>query len=242
MRINRRVKIVCVGALIILLVSILLTLNSNTYSLFSKVFSGCGSVKAAGYEDIIEYIYIDKQNPGNIRIKKANSLDYDPVVFFEVRDEASEYILHIDPIKLGTNEENIPIRLNINLKQFLDLLFDDSKQVIRGNIYVKYLNNYFSEEYQFEFTKLYILNSFLRNIGLEEFDKINKGTIKNKVIEIRRYIQERKNTYFSEGETSSKIQPLESLTDLPDMLGEDKTNAEETSNPGQEKSKETQSE
>lgn len=158
------------------IISVILLTGYDTYSWFVSTLSGSARVTAASAEDIIdisnvEFVYDsewsgDSQlNPIAIRIRKAGGLDYSPVVFFGVRGDAREYVLHINPVKLsGTDYYTIPIVTDVNVRKHQNLSSGDDKNnkdndkadLISGTITINYLNQYLCEEFPFSFTKEYL--------------------------------------------------------------------------------------
>lgn len=156
--------------LIIGLCTILIVITTTIYhtcSLFFKEIICTGTVSAATEEDIIQYASIDNTNPAEIVIKPADNLDYNPIIYFSIEGEIKDYIMHINPVQLGVTQENIPIRLKVNLPQYMELL-QNNKDKICGMIYIKYLNGFIDKNYEVEFTKSYILDIFNQDNNMQE--------------------------------------------------------------------------
>lgn len=181
-----------------ILVSAALLINLDTFSWFSSNVTSQMSVTAATTEDIIDDIEIVKENKSakDIKFKKVEGLSYDPVIFFSVKGEASDYILHINPVELDKQGEYIvPIEPNINTKQYLKLflvpIWKWENNPIEGTIQVKHLNNYVSEEYRIELSREYLSKRFLEEIRRQDVnfkDVENIDQVRREVADVITYI------------------------------------------------------
>lgn len=168
----------------VVLVAMALLVNLDTFSWFNARAEGGIKVRADTTKDIISKFDVDNQNPEEIVIQKAGSLDYEPVVYFSVSDDAADYVLHINPYKLeDNNEHSIKIRTDVNLLQYIDLLCHKNK-VINGTITLKHMNEYIIESKDIVYTREYLMDRFweqIDSIGSEKnnttLDKEDKGNI-----------------------------------------------------------------
>ncbi|MGE4284090.1 MAG: hypothetical protein AB7G87_10260, partial [Clostridia bacterium] len=165
-------------------IAAVLLINENTFSYFSHRAEASVEVRTAAVEDIIETIDTQSDKEGNtnaIKINRTNNLQgYNPVVFFSIEGPAEEYILHIDSVKLDSNQTYIiPVEPTINLYQWTKLLFSGKKK-INGKIKLKYLNEYLDETINISFTKEYLLDRISEKIQVEEAeDKSEKASTNN---------------------------------------------------------------
>ncbi|SHH61949.1 hypothetical protein SAMN02745135_01414 [Caloranaerobacter azorensis DSM 13643] len=172
-----------------ILISMILSINMDTYSWFTSKTAYDMSVTAATTDDILEEIEIDKVNPEEIVLKK-NLIDIEPVIYFSVDGEISDYILHINPIRLKTHERYIiPINVTVNLQQIMDLLMKNKKRIY-GTIKIKYLNEYIDEERNIEFTREYLLTKLLNRLGIQYLDVDNKFEKEEYLKKVMMYIAE----------------------------------------------------
>ncbi|WP_456298206.1 hypothetical protein, partial [Anaerosolibacter carboniphilus] len=162
-----------------LLMSMALMGTMDTYSWLSNKFTAEGEVRAVNTDSILAERSI-KEVGGNstaILLKKQPGLGYDPVIYFSVENDAANYVLHINPIRLASNwktnsdgtqvEEpilnEISIQPNLNMAQFMNLLFS-RENTITGKIYIKYLNGFIDEGQDIIFTKQYLMDRFMEEI------------------------------------------------------------------------------
>jgi len=181
-----------------ILVSAALLINLDTFSWFSSNVTSQISVTAATTEDIIKDIEIVKENKSAkaIKFKKTEGLSYNPVIFFSIDGEASDYILHINSVELDEQGEYIvPIEPNINTSQYLKLflvpIWRWSDNPIEGTIQVKHLNNFISEEYKIELSRKYLSERFWEEIKRQDVDFKNVENIdevRREVTDIITYI------------------------------------------------------
>ncbi|QIB27753.1 hypothetical protein [Caloranaerobacter azorensis] len=172
-----------------ILISMILSINMDTYSWFTSKTAYDMSVTAATTDDILEEIKIDKVNPEEIVLKK-NLIDIEPVIYFSVDGEISDYILHINPIRLKTYERYIiPINVTVNLQQIMDLLMKNKKRIY-GTIKIKYLNEYIDEERNIEFTREYLLTKLLNRLGIQYLDVDNEYEKEEYLKKVMMYIAE----------------------------------------------------
>lgn len=155
-----------------ILVSSVLLINFDTHSWFTASSTGGVTVSAATTWDIIdqESFSIINDKDGNavaIKLMKNPNFKGEPTIYFEVEGKISEYILHINPMKLTNSGEDqeyvIPIEPNINMNQYLKLLWPFGDK-IEGTMRVKYLNEFISEEYNISFSKKYLRDRFNEDI------------------------------------------------------------------------------
>lgn len=144
---------------VILLTVILFLTNNNSYSVYSVSTGKDFQINSASGKDLIEYIYINSENPDKMIIKKSKNAKYDPIIYFSIDGDAANYILHINPAKLNSFDKySIPIKMTITQKQAEE--YFESNNAIKGTITVKYLNEYINEKIEINYSKEYILNLF----------------------------------------------------------------------------------
>ncbi|WP_069650496.1 hypothetical protein [Caloranaerobacter ferrireducens] len=186
------------------LISMILLINMDTYSWFTSKTTYDLSVTAATTEDILEKIEIETINPKEIILKKNNSINIEPVIYFSVEGEASDYILHINPIKLKTHKEyTVPINVVVNLKQIVELLNKNKKRV-QGTIRIKYLNEFIDEEINIEFARRYLLKKFLEELGIRCLNEEDESEIEKQLRKVITHIVKKErlqNSKFYEKET-----------------------------------------
>jgi len=147
------------------MVSIGMVANMDTYSWFSSSMMANAIVSAATTQDIIEGIQIASQNPEELKLSKKAGLDYNPVVFFELNGEITQYILHINPVCLDTNEIiRIPFRFSINPDKLAWLFLRSKNDPIKGTIRIKHLNEFIDEEIDIEFTSDFLIAKCMSEI------------------------------------------------------------------------------
>ncbi len=159
-----------------ILVGMIFAIKSPTFSFFSSKFEEGMEVNASVTSDFIESIAFEwadannKLNPTAIIIRKATESTDNPLLYFSIDGEATNYILHINPIKLDKSMIRIPIVPNINTEQWETLWrpFWKSDATVNGTIKIKYLNEFIDESKTFTFTGKYLrskINEPIDNSG-----------------------------------------------------------------------------
>ncbi len=148
-----------------MMISIAFLADIDTYSWFFGTANSITSVTAAETEDIIDSIEIIKEfrNPENskwtkpyLKIRKNPDFEKPPVLFFEIEGDAADYVLHINPVRLDTDDYYlIPIETDVNVMQYPDLA-EDSEGKVSGTILIKYLNEFIDETIDIEISKEYL--------------------------------------------------------------------------------------
>ena len=140
----------------------------NSFSCFKKSFENSAEeVVAATTKDIIDEfdIYYDEGQP-ILRLKRAEGLEYPPVIFFSVEGNIGDYVLNINPIKLEKDEAyEIPILPNVNLPQSISLALNLSGTT-EGQIRIKHLNEFIDEPVEISISNKYLLKRYFTNKGL----------------------------------------------------------------------------
>lgn len=159
------------------LVAFTLLVNVDTYSWFSDQAIQRINVSSASTEDFIKDVEIINKCGSSVAIKltKSENCKSNPILYFSVHGKASEYILHINPVKLNERGEYIiPIEPDINVNQFLKL-FVRPWTPIKGTLRIKYLNEFIDEEYEIQLSRSYLIQRFWQNIERKEikFTKID---------------------------------------------------------------------
>lgn len=197
-----------------IITTVLLFTGSGTYSNFTSSTDKDVYVKAASTEDIIQDIHVEEINPIYICLTKADKVEINPVIYFSIEGEAAEYLLHINPVVLDTLEKRIPIETNINLAQYMKLIFRTSP--IEGTIKIKYLNEYIDETKEIKLTSRYLRSRFIEDIKrkdvlsldnrLNQDKKLNDCDIKDELS-------------FNDGEYEKKINNKGSInSDLTEII------------------------
>lgn len=158
-------------------IALVFTITPGTYSLFRKEYIGPTTmVKAGGTKDFIKESKIEYRGKAPyLKLKRADDVDYAPVIFFSIEGELKEYILHMDSVKLD-NESSIPIIPNINLPQSISLILSPKKE-IKGKIKIKHLNDFINETVDLSISKDYLLERYFLNRGHKNF---KMGSLSNR--------------------------------------------------------------
>ena len=172
-----------------------LLVNINTSAWFSSSAAANAQLGTATTDTIIEKLEIDEVDPKSIKIKKAKEFTSNPIIYFSVNGEAANYVLHINPIILDSHEEQeILIEPNLNLIQYLKLLFSFPDRVVEGKIRIKYLNEFIDEERQFKFTRGYLLSRFDVDIDRnKKQNSLNLISAENGIINLEEALNEEAN-------------------------------------------------
>ncbi len=144
------------------IVSFAFLVNIDTHSWFTS--EATQEIKVTTVENIINGIDViwDGDNATEIKLIKAEGLNYDPVIYFSVEGEAAEYVMHIDPVLLDEREKTIPIKINSNIKQHIGLMHNNNGN-IKGKIGIKHLNEFVNESVEISFTPQYLKTKYLEN-------------------------------------------------------------------------------
>jgi len=153
-----------------IMVSMALLADVGTLSYFTANIQKTMVVQAASEKDIIADFYAANKgntvtkvdvNPDVLVIKKSQNLKYDPMVYFSVRDissdqdiKPSDYIQHINPIRLSEYEHIVPIRIKYDPKNVSDDYNPDD--TVSVEITLKYLNEFISSPVKVKFTYQYL--------------------------------------------------------------------------------------
>lgn len=141
----------------------------DSFSFFTKETSTQVQVKAANTQDILEKFEIKTDNSEDcnaqsIIIRRTSNLTFSPTIYFSVEGELSDYILHINPVKLEEYKDyEIKIRVNVDEKQ----VKGNKNDILKGKITVNYLNEFISEARDIKITKGYIVKN---GLGLSKSD------------------------------------------------------------------------
>lgn len=173
---------------LISLVIIALWTIPGTYSWICNNYYKNTIVSAAKEENIIEKVEILEFNPENLILKKEQGLNYTPVIFFNIDGEINSYIHGINPVKLGEEDEIIPLTFVFGPSEVLNLL--SGNEIITGTISIKHLNEYISIDKKIIFTKKFLLEKLLEQVQLCQ-NKINE----QQIIDMKEYLQ-KNNIYF----------------------------------------------
>ncbi len=219
-RIAGKILIITVSGVVF---STALMMNVNTNSWFTSSVEKGFEVTAASTEDIIEiFEVVEGTKPPGINIKKTESLENNPMIYFSVTGEASQYILHINPIKLQSNNTySIPIHTNVNTIQWVKLLvraynFNSNDDYVKGKIRLKYLNEYIDEEQDIEINVKYLINRYVSDISRSKF---NQSSIKD----INEYRSKLTEIIMSVAQ-KNEWQPIEVMKDRNNSIMKDKSN------------------
>jgi len=167
-----------------IMISIIMITDISTYSWFASTATGTAHVSAAETEDIIEsieYIPEEKIDPDNnkwskpyIKIKKNPDFEKLPILFFEITGEAANYILHINPVLLESDDYyRIPVETDVNVIQYGQLC-TDLNGTVTGTLTVKYLNNFINESIPIAISKEYLSNRIYEKIIRDEVGPIEE--------------------------------------------------------------------
>ena len=168
-----------IGILLIIITTLMLPC---TFSWFIFSYSKSTTVSAAQTSDIIECIDILETNPEFIKIKKADNIKYNPIIYFGVEGEIKDYIIHINPIILEQEERVVPLEIVFGPRQILNLLGDG--EVITGTIKIKHLNEFVDVSKKITFTKEYLLEKLLIQIK-----NCQKNLDEQKIYKIKDYLE-----------------------------------------------------
>lgn len=133
--------------------------ETDAFSFFTNETSKQVQVRAASTQDMLEKFEIKTDNDCNaqsIIIRKIKNLEFSPTIYFSLEGEPSDYILHINPIKL---EECKDYEIEIKVNGDKDQVKGNRGDILKGKISAKYLNEFISESRDIQMTKDYILSS-----------------------------------------------------------------------------------
>lgn len=177
----RTIAVLTIG----IMVSVVFLSNVGSYSWFNNMGESSMSVTAAVTEDIIESIEIIEESWNSqdqiwtkpyLKIRKNPNFEKLPILFFEVEGAAAEYILHINPVRLNTDDYYlIPIDSDINAQQYSNLGLDINGNV-SGTIFIKYLNEFINEGIELEISNRYLMHRFMEGISREEVRIVAEGS------------------------------------------------------------------
>lgn len=150
-------------------IAIVFTAIPGTRASFVKGYDGpTTEVEAATTKDFIEDMEVYYQeDKAFIRLRKADMIDYSPIIFFTVEGEIEDYISHIDAIALE-DQVNIPIKVNVNLSQAISLIISPQEE-IKGEIRIKHLNNFIDESLEITISKDYLIDSYFSKDKAKDF-------------------------------------------------------------------------
>lgn len=184
---------------VVFAVGLLVNLNTNAW--FSSSATAGAFFSSAATETIIEKFEVSKTNPESIKVKKAQDFSPNPIIYFAVEGEAANYVLHLNPVLLDTyREKEIIIETDLNLLQYLKLLFSSYDRVVEGKIKLKYLNEFIDEEKEILFTRDYLLGRFKEKIDRNEKDE--------KAMGVKLDSQVAEDKQFSSPETDTQVLEL----------------------------------
>lgn len=178
---STKVLLVKVCAILIsgLLISTAMLLNVGTYSWFTDAETLGMRISAVSTTGVIKALKVDNVNPTEIRLYKSDNLESSPVIYFSVEGDAANYIQNINPVKLISGEEySAAIKVNVGLENFLKLLKNTGN--VRGVIKIKYLNEFIDEGRDISFTREFLIEKFLNEIGIEK--PIVPGDVSDKTV------------------------------------------------------------
>lgn len=135
---------------------------TNTYAWYCLNFDKDIAVSSASEQDIIKDIIINEVNPEYIEINKAEYLDQNPVIYFGIEGEIKNYITHINPVKLETEETMVPINFCFGPDQIINLV--EGNIVFTGTIKIKYLNEYVDISKNVCFTSDFLISKLYQQI------------------------------------------------------------------------------
>lgn len=156
-----------------LMISAVFLANAGSLSWFVSSAAGTAHLSAAETEDIIESIEIiyedvdtetgEEYNPVAVKLRKAQSFEPAPLIFFSIEGKAAEYVLHINPVRLDSNAYYIvPVETDINVYEYG--LLDNEEEPIRGVIWIKYMNEYIDEPKEIAFTRDFLSKRLMADI------------------------------------------------------------------------------
>jgi cell division protein FtsB len=169
------------------IVNFALLCTLDTYSFFSSSEKKVFAVTAAEEKDILSAISLADVNPRYIEINKAETVKYDPVIYFSVNGDAADYLAHINPIKMSRENYRVPIVPNFSLEQFMSLLYGNDS-LVKGSLKVKYLNGFIDREEDIEFTKEYLIDQFLEDIAGKGIGSSSGDSTRDAVMRLVTYI------------------------------------------------------
>ncbi len=151
-----------IGLLLIILSAVAIPFSgSGSNSWFTGNTISSAVVCTTSFDEVIDSVSIAELNPEFIEIKKTDRIDFSPVIFFSADGEISDFLLHINPVRLDTDRKyTVKISVDTKPEQIIRLLNSD-QNFVTGKINIKYLNEFFDEQHELKFSKQYLIDRFL---------------------------------------------------------------------------------
>ncbi|MEQ2526085.1 hypothetical protein WMO40_05170 [Bacillaceae bacterium CLA-AA-H227] len=149
---------------LVIVLLLLMTANQDSYALFFTKYQEQLGVSSASAENLIKYVQIIEQEDKSlvIEIMRDSEYGYRPDVGLAIEGEISEFILHINPVKVDKNGiYQIPIVPNINFHQYWKLLLmkiSQEKNTVSGSVAVKNFDGKVIDQKAIEIDIDYLLN------------------------------------------------------------------------------------
>ncbi|RTR35158.1 hypothetical protein EKG37_04545 [Robertmurraya yapensis] len=149
---------------LVIVLLLLMTANQDSYALFFTKYQEQLGASSASAENLIKYVQIIEQEDKSlvIEIMRDSEYGYRPDVGFAIEGDISEYILHINPVKVDKNGiYHVPIVPNINFHQYWKLLLmkiSQEKNTVSGSVEVKNFDGKVIDQKVIEIDIDYLLN------------------------------------------------------------------------------------
>ncbi|TKC19815.1 hypothetical protein [Robertmurraya kyonggiensis] len=159
---------------LVIVLLLLMTANQDSYALFFTKYQEQLGVSSASAENLIKYVQIIEQEDKSlvIEIMRDSEYGYRPDVGFAIEGDISEYVLHINPVKVDQNGiYQIPIVPNINFHQYWELLFmkiSQDKNTVSGSVAVKNFDGKVIDQKPIEINIDYLLSRIDEDIKNSE--------------------------------------------------------------------------
>ena len=167
---GKKTKIPGLMAVVLLIAGIVLA-NAETDAAFFRTFDQGLGISAASAESLLKSVEIKENQDGGLYIEvvRDSEFGYRPYIGFAVEGDLSEYIVHINPVKLEKNGVyQVPIEMNLNVHQYLQLSWlknVKNQSVLQGSITVMNFDGKVIAQEQAEVEIDYILSRITKDIS-----------------------------------------------------------------------------
>lgn len=229
---------------LVIVLLLLMTANQDSYALFFTKYQEQLGVSSASAENLIKYVQIIEQEDKSlvIEIMRDSEYGYRPDVGFAIEGDISEYILHINPVKVDQNGTyQIPIVPNINFHQYWELLLkkiSQDRNGITGFVTVKNFDGKVIDQKAIEIDIDYLLSRIeadiknseaeIKKMMNEDVAKMEVASLINRMASTMNWEEQMKGkNSFASNYTLSSYQDSMIRTIAPSLMGHLKKLTEE---------------